>query len=92
MLTASKRTEKCPTPGQRFSEALPPGGKCLTNARGGTLEIDEGTVCQLGSLVFKWPGLVMYNERLTVQSHRNSLTLHESLISSSSSFKGKLYR
>ena len=44
MLTASKRTEKCPTPGQRFSEALPPGGKCLTNARGvgvgGTLEID----------------------------------------------------
>ena len=35
MLTASKRTEKCPTPGQRFSEALPPGGKCLTNARGG---------------------------------------------------------
>ena len=33
MLTASKKTEKCPSPGQRFSEALPQSDKCLTNAR-----------------------------------------------------------
>ena len=29
---------------------------------------------------FKWPRLVMCSERLTVQSHRISLTLHKSLV------------
>ena len=42
MLTASKITEKCPTPGQKFSESLPPGDKCLTNARGGGAVVGVG--------------------------------------------------